>query len=194
MVVTSQKKELRRELKAARAAMSIEKKRFCDERIQGTFLKTNTFRLTDSLLIYRSIDDEVATDAVIARSLEKNKSVFLPRCTKDDDGNDIMVFHRIYSLDDLTIGAYGIPEPSSDLPIFEEKGHCVCIVPGLAFDRHGYRIGYGKGYYDRFLKNFNGTKIGLCRHEFLKEHLPVGRFDYKVDMIITEKGITVPDA
>ena len=87
-----------------------------------------------------------------------------------------------------------IPEPPSDLPTFEPKGHCVCIVPGLAFDKNGYRIGYGKGYYDRFLKDFNGTKIGLCRCDFLKDALPVNEFDHKVDMIITEKGIIVPHA
>ena len=118
----------------------------------------------------------------------------LPRCTKDSVDNDIMIFHEISCITDLKIGMYGIPEPCEDLPVFIPKGHCVCVIPALAFDKRGYRIGYGKGYYDRFLRDFCGTKVGLCYSEFLKDTIPTGKYDSNVDTIITEKGIFTPNA
>jgi len=65
------------------------------------------------------------------------------------------------------------------------------LVPCLAYDSYGYRIGYGKGYYDRFLSAFEGTKIGLCYSDFKLDKLPRGKYDVKLDVIITEKGVMV---
>jgi 5-formyltetrahydrofolate cyclo-ligase len=64
-------------------------------------------------------------------------------------------------------------------------------VPCLSYDPYGFRIGYGKGYYDRFLSAFEGTKIGLCYSEFESERLPRGKYDIKLDVVMTEKGVTV---
>jgi 5-formyltetrahydrofolate cyclo-ligase len=64
-------------------------------------------------------------------------------------------------------------------------------VPCLSYDTYGYRIGYGKGYYDRFLSSFDGTKIGLCYSAFKSDRLPRGKYDIKLDIVITEKGVTV---
>ncbi|MBE6688038.1 MAG: 5-formyltetrahydrofolate cyclo-ligase [Ruminococcaceae bacterium] len=194
MHITIQKKELRRTLKANRSSVAAEKKKADDKKILDILLKTTTFRLTDTLLIYHSVGSEISTMDIINVSLERGITVCLPRCTKNENNEDIMIFHRIDSLEDLHIGMYDIPEPADDFPLYEPKGHCVCIVPALAFDRRGYRIGYGKGYYDRFLRDFRGTKIGLCYSDFLLDTIPVGKYDSKVDMIITEKGIFTPNA
>lgn len=194
MHITIQKKELRKELKKRRAAVPQQAREQFDRAIRENLFKTTTFRLTDTLLIYNSVGSEVSTFEIISAALERGISVCLPRCTKNAENNDIMIFHRISSLDDLKVGMYNIPEPTQDLPLFEPKGHCVCIIPALAFDKRGYRIGYGKGYYDRFLKDFCGTKVGLCYSEFLRDNVPTGKFDSKADMIITEKGIFTPNA
>ena len=187
--ISQQKKDLRKELKKRRLDIPTAEKTKMDERIFEIFNSSLTFRLTDSLLSYYSVGMEVATVKVIEQALGRNIRVFLPRCTKDSLNNDIMFFHRITSLSELKSGMYGIPEPAEDLPAFEPKGHNVCIVPGLAFDKRGYRIGYGKGYYDRFLRGFCGTKIGFCYSEFLFDKIPTGKYDTAVDMVVTEKGI-----
>lgn len=194
MYISAEKKELRRKLKRMRTEFPAERKAVCDKKISDAFLKSTTFRLTDTILCYYSVEGEVSTLEIISAALARNLNVCLPRCTKDKSGQDIMIFHRVSSLEQLKKGMYNIPEPPDTLPVFTPKGHCVCIVPGLAFDKKGYRIGYGKGYYDRFLKNFCGTKLGLCYCDFMRESVPTGKYDSKVDMIITEKGIITPDA
>jgi len=187
--ISQRKKELRGELKRRRMEITPEKRAEFDKAIFDIFTNSLTFRHTDTLLAYYSVNGEVSTLDVIKTALDRNIRVFLPRCTKDQSGDDIMFFHKIRSLSELRSGMYGIPEPSEDFPLFEPKGHNVCIVPGLAFDKKGFRIGYGKGYYDRFLRNFCGTKVGFCYSDFFVDKLPVGKYDTGLDMLITEKGI-----
>lgn len=194
MHINQQKKELRYQLKLERLKIPAHDKKKNDEKIRQFLFKTNTFRLADSLLIYYSINEEVSTPEIITEALDRKIVVYLPKCFKDENGNDSMLFYEINSLSDLSAGMYNIPEPSQTSRLFTQKGHCLCIVPGLAFDKNGCRIGYGKGYYDRFLKDFTGTKVGLCYEPFLKESIPTSKYDSKVDMIITEKGIYVPNA
>ncbi len=194
MQITLQKKELRHQFKSQRRAITAEERNLRDQKIHERLFNSVTFRLADTLLCYYALDGEVSTIEIITEALKRNITVCLPRCFKDENGRDKMSFHKITSFDDLVLGMYGIHEPHARLEEFKPKGHCVCIIPGLSFDKRGFRLGYGKGYYDRFLKTFYGTKIGICHQEFLEEKLPTGKYDYKVDMIITEKGITTPDA
>ena len=64
----------------------------------------------------------------------------------------------------------------------------ICIIPGIVFDKEGFRVGYGKGYYDRFLAEYDGTKFGLAYNECILDTVPRGRFDRHVDILISEKG------
>ena len=77
-----------------------------------------------------------------------------------------------------------------DLKKYEEQPEPVHIlVPGIAFSAGGYRLGYGKGYYDRYLSSFKGTKVGVAYTDFIANSVPHGRFDLAVDVLITERGI-----
>lgn len=99
-----------------------------------------------------------------------------------------MSFHKISSLDDLSPGAFGIYGPSENAPAAqpEEMRNSVCIIPGLAFDSNGGRLGYGGGYYDRFLAGYTGVSIGLCREEtFSADPLPRDEYDIPVDTVVT---------
>jgi 5-formyltetrahydrofolate cyclo-ligase len=84
-------------------------------------------------------------------------------------------------------------EPDASLPAFTpetaESANVVCIVPAVVFDKKGYRIGYGGGYYDRYLAGFRGTKIGFAYRDFIVNSVPHGRFDLTVDVMITERGL-----
>ena len=101
-----------------------------------------------------------------------------------------MVYHYIKSQADFASGKYNINEPLPELPVFTgDNCHAICVLPAIIYDKRGYRLGYGKGYYDRFLSKFKGIKAGLIYSDFVVENIPNGRFDLKSDIIITEKGV-----
>lgn len=100
-------------------------------------------------------------------------------------------FKIIASIDALTVGAYSIPEPPDDAPTLTSTENSVCLVPALGFDRLGMRIGYGAGYYDRFLKNFSGISVGVAFSSFIFDELPTEATDIPVDVIITEGEVII---
>ena len=98
------------------------------------------------------------------------------------------------TLDELERGAYSIPEPRADAEVFSHRRHALCIVPALAFDRRGFRLGYGGGYYDKFLKEFDGVSLGVTYDALIADKLPTGVYDVPVDVIITERRSIIPNA
>jgi len=194
-----QKNELRAELLDRRRSIPTEKREDWDKKIANVFLNSISYRFCDILLIYASARDEVSTSYIIERSLVNKKIV---ACPISNTGDNTLSFKTINSIEELSAGNYNIMEPPQtntdyrDLfnAALEEKKRpplAVCVIPCLSYDSSGYRMGYGKGYYDRFLPSFDGTKIGLCYSEFKSANLPKGKYDVKLDVIITEKGVTV---
>lgn len=125
------------------------------------------------------------------RLLEKGITVAFPISHKEDVH---LEFRAINDLADLKLGTYKICEPTEStqtLSMFECS--TVCLVPALSFDRRGMRLGYGMGYYDRFLKDFGGISIGIAFSDLLVNELPVTDTDIPVLKIITEGGVRVPD-
>ena len=101
-----------------------------------------------------------------------------------------MNFYYINSLADLSSGSFGVLEPAADKgKMLTETENTICIVPAFRFDKSGYRLGYGKGYYDRYLSKYKGSTIGICYSQNIKEELFHGKYDRTVDMIVTEKQI-----
>ena len=177
------KKQLRAYYKKLRQSMTDAEKKSCDERITAAFLESELYKNCDELLVYVSFDIEVDTLEIIGKALGEKK-VFCPRCVS---GTNIMEFFHIESFDDLSAGSYGLLEPAVDTaPVQSFSDSSVCIVPGLSFDDNGYRLGFGKGFYDRFLADFNGSTVGICYDSCLQENLPADEFDICVQHIITE--------
>ena len=103
-----------------------------------------------------------------------------------------MRYHIVGSVDELTPDAYGIREPSPDAPVYDPEidlGSAICFVPGLVYDRAGFRLGYGKGFYDRYLSAFSGCTIGVVYSDYILSSVPRGRFDVSVNILLTEKGV-----
>ena len=121
--------------------------------------------------------------ADLARSL--GKQVAFPLCHKEDH---TLTFHLVSSPDELSTGAYGILAPSPDAPMPRLTENTLCLLPALSFDRQGYRLGYGGGYYDRFLSNFPGRTVGPIYSCLVSESLPMEEHDKAVHQIITERG------
>lgn len=160
-----------------------------DQKICQTAVSLVSFRYADVILLYAPIKSEIDVMPIFHEAIRQGKRVAFPRCNVEER---TMKFHFVNSLEELTPCAYGIREPAEDAPVFdprEEKGSAVCYVPGLAFDAYGYRLGYGKGYYDKFMHTFNGCTIGVVYSEFILPSLPKGRFDKHCDVMLTEKGI-----
>ena len=128
------------------------------------------------LLGYAALPEEIQTDGVLRLALAEGKALYLPRCLNDAGQ---MAFYRVQALEDLESGSFGVREPSLAALQYnmDLDGQALCLVPGLCFDNKGYRLGYGKGYYDRFLAKFRGATLGLCYNDFLPDCLPVGDYD-----------------
>ncbi len=180
------KNSLRLESRERRRSMDALLKASYDKKICNKLLNLWAVRETSAVLTYVSTDIEVDTRAFIEAVLALNKTVAVPRC---GNAPGEMSFYIIKSFNDLESGAFGVLEPKCDCPEFTETESGVCIVPAFSFDEEGYRLGYGKGYYDRFLSRYGGKKIGICYDCDVCEKLYHGRFDRAVDMIITPKRI-----
>ena len=132
-----------------------------------------------TLLIYISINSEVDTIKIINYFLN-TKNIAVPKII---DNN--MYFCYITNLNDLTPGKYNIPEPTNN-NIVTDFDNAICIVPGICYDKENYRVGYGKGYYDRFLSKNKIKTIGLCYKECIVEKIDNDKYDYKIDEVITD--------
>lgn len=132
-----------------------------------------------TLLIYISINSEVDTTKIINYFLN-TKNIAVPKII---DNN--MYFCYVKNLNELTSGKYNIPEPTNE-NIVTDFDNAICIVPGICYDKENYRVGYGKGYYDRFLSKNKIKTIGLCYKECMIEKIDNDKYDYKIDEVITD--------
>ncbi|MCL2637455.1 MAG: 5-formyltetrahydrofolate cyclo-ligase [Oscillospiraceae bacterium] len=154
-----------------------------DSLILKNLLSLKEFKEADLLLTYISTEKEVDTRALIKKCFELNKRVAVPL-----SGVHEIAFYEINSLSDTEEGKFGIREPLKTQKKAQISNKTFCVVPALACNEKGFRLGYGKGYYDRFLAEFNGTSAVLCYSENIIE-IPTEPHDHAVDMIITEGGI-----
>ena len=187
MGVREVKTEIRQRVKKARDALSPQQKAELDEKVYKAFINTLSYNHSRSLILNVSRGDEVDTLRIIEKALDDKKKVAVPRCVPQEVKLD---FFEIKALSDLIKGHYGILEPSPELcKKIDPFEYDLCVVPGLCFDKEGYRLGFGKGYYDRFLEHFKGVKAGLAYSFLIEKYLPRGRYDKRVEIIITEKGV-----
>ena len=184
------KKELRDQFKALRRGMDPAEKAAKDARILQKVLALPEYQSAKLVLTYVSTAIEVDTTELIRRALADGKRVAVPYCVP---GKVEMLFCEIFSMEDLTPGSFGVLEPDPERqPVLRSFPHSVCILPGLGFDLEGYRLGYGKGYYDRFLSKYRGVNIGVCYNVCLKPLLPHGRYDRMINILVTEKFVKRP--
>lgn len=140
---------------------------------------------TDNIFTYVSYNQEVETFGLIEKSLSLGKSVFVPKVYGKE-----MKFHKIDSLGLLNFGKYGILEPSNEFLDEWNDISGTMIMPGLAFGRDFSRVGYGGGFYDRYLSSKDGyVTVAVCFDFQLLESIEVEKFDYRPDVIISDKEV-----
>ncbi len=179
------KREKREEIKAWRRNLMGEEKLQLDSAIAERFFNSYVYKKTRQVFIYVSTAIEVDTVEIIRRAAEEGRKIACPRCV---DGTREMEFYYINGVEDLEPGTFGVLEPVANKEnLVTDFSNGVCVVPGLSFDYGGYRLGYGKGYYDRFLAGYNGFTCGLCYSENVVKYLPHGRYDRHVGLLITDR-------
>lgn len=181
------KRELRQKYRALRSEMDPAQKAAEDIAIFRRLSESPMYQKAKVLLCYVSTGIEVDTRRILEQAFADGKSVAVPCCL---DENGSMAFYYINSLSELSPATYGLLEPDPHKArIYTDESASVCIVPGFAFDANGYRIGFGKGFYDRFLHRYSGVKIGICYSSCITSRLPHGRHDIAADYIVTPKYI-----
>ena len=183
-----EKQRLREEHLAAREALSEQERSVLDDRITQKLLAISEYVEATTVLTYVSVSSEVSTRMFIECALRDGKTVAVPRCLP----GHCLEFVAITSLDQLIAAPFGLLEPPKELPALteEQMDASICIVPALLVDIKGYRLGYGAGFYDRFLSTFPGKKICLAYQQNLsRTMLPHTAFDVAVDLVITESDV-----
>lgn len=185
MSVNEQKKQLRKALLQKRKLLCDSETAVKNAAITENLLSLEKVQSAELILPFVSARGEVGTREFIARCFAAGKTVAVPRCI---DGSN-MEFCVIHTFDDLEKGMYGIDEPKKSCAVIDAAcaENSVLIVPGLCFSYDGYRLGYGKGYYDRFISRYKGYTIGVCYSEFMTDDIPIDKYDRCVDIVITEK-------
>jgi 5-formyltetrahydrofolate cyclo-ligase len=159
-------------------------------KIRESLFQADQWKRTGTVALTLSMGREVETRPIIRRAWKEHKHVVVPKC---DSKHKILQFYRLSSFDQLQRGFYGLmePDPEKSERVFPSEID-LTVVPGVVFDRKGYRIGYGGGYYDRFLSNYCGETLSLLLSCQLCSGIPVEAHDQRVGMLITEKEVIIP--
>lgn len=176
---------LRREMKQKRASLEKEEWKRKSAKIQESLFQTAEYQTAERVFLYLSYAKEADTYAILSDAGNQNKHVAVPKVV----GKGHMEFYEIRGLCDVRPGAYGISEPFDErmliIPSVKEKA--ICIVPGLVFDETCNRIGYGGGFYDRYLARYPFLKKIALAYDFsVLQSIPSSEYDVKMDMILTE--------
>ncbi len=182
------KSEIRRYITDIKKSMTYEQITSLSETITDRLIKTKEYMDNENILVYVSYNQEVRTDRLIKLCVAQEKKVYVPKVFKNDNAK-YMEFVRIHGYEDLSPGYKGIMEPVSN--DYETLREGLIVMPGVAFDIQMNRIGYGGGFYDRYLQQHASgfDKIAICFDYQIVEHIEAERFDIKPDKIITDKRI-----
>lgn len=162
------------------------------DKIIETLMQSSVYLNSENLFVYVNYNQEVITTDFIQLSLNQGKRVFVPKIFKEENQDKCMKFIEIHSLDELTSGYYGILEPTEGMSSATEIREGLLVMPGLAFDRKLHRIGYGGGFYDRYLSlPHKFTTVAVCFEFQILDAIPYEVHDFTPNMIITNQEILV---
>lgn len=173
------KQELRRAIRERKRAMTLEEIEARSAVLAEKFAQSDAYKAAKTIYGYLPYNQEVRTVPMLARALAEGKKVAVPKVYGDE-----MKFIYLDDLTHVAKGYAGIPEPIADEPVAQDETALV-LMPGLAFDREGHRIGYGGGFYDKFLaREPHHPTLALCYDFQMQEHLETQEFDIPVDTVL----------
>jgi 5-formyltetrahydrofolate cyclo-ligase len=183
-LISEQKSQLRQRCRAIRKALGEETRLQASLAICERIEHWDIFQHSEMVLTYMPIKSEADLTPLLDRGTHKRW--ILPRIIPEEDHR--MVFHP-YDADRLIRHPFGMAEPAPDSPVIPSQEIQLALVPGLAFDRLGWRLGYGGGYFDRFLKEFKGVSVGVVFHALLLDEVPHTPLDVPMGWIVTEREL-----
>ena len=173
------KQELRRAIREQKRAMTEEEIVERSNALAEKFYNTPAYQAASTIYGYLPYNQEVRTVPMLQRALNEGKRVAVPKVYGEE-----MRFIYLEDLTQVSKGYAGIPEPIADAPVAEDK-QALVLMPGLAFDPQGHRIGYGGGFYDKFLaKEPHHPTLALCYEFQMQAHLDTEEFDIPVDTVL----------
>lgn len=175
------KQEFRKKYLSVRNSISDAEKSEYDKRLTEKLLSMPEYKNAEGVLLFASVGSEFDTGEIFKESIKQEKNVYFPKCIDDSR----MVFLRVFSKNDFSIGKYNIPEPITDIKYAFDSKNSLAVIPALCVGRDFSRLGYGKGYYDRFLKNFNGISVCPVYPPSLTSSVQTDEFDIPLNIIIT---------
>ncbi len=182
MIRTPDKDTLRKLYESLRHMIPAAERVKADQKITDCVMGRPEWKNAETICLYMSTPDEVDTKLLLATALNAGKTVVFPRVE-----DDRLILHKVQSVGDFTRGSYQILEPKKSNPIVDPKSVDVYIVPGIVFDKDGFRLGYGKGYYDRLLAGISAPKIGLAYAVQTVAEVAHTSYDVPVTTVVTEK-------
>lgn len=182
------KQEIRLHIKALKEGLTLSDIEAYSQQMTSVFLASIEYKQCSRLFCYASFNQEVRTFTIIEKALADRKSVAVPKVL-----GDVIRFFDINSLEELYPSKLGIPEPEKQPEVYPEaEKDNVILVPGLAFDKKGNRIGYGKGYYDKYFAEYeevNWSKIALAYDFQVMDQIPTEERDKRINRIITQSKV-----
>ncbi|MFC3882916.1 5-formyltetrahydrofolate cyclo-ligase [Bacillus songklensis] len=183
------KASIRNEVKESLQQLTSETHKTWSDEIANTLFETNWWQESTVIALTISRGKEVSTTSIIQKAWESGKTVVVPKCDPKDYS---MKFYKITSFSQLETVYFGLKEPIvSKTVYYDARDIDLIVVPGVVFAKDGYRIGYGGGYYDRYLVHFHGKKIALAFSIQLQQEVPFEQHDIPVEAIVTNEGVIV---
>lgn len=179
------KSVLRAQCRTLRDAMTAEAVTSVGEQICNHLVEWPTFQQAQTVMAYMAFGNEVSLQPLMSQS--RDKHWVIPRTETRPEPHLIL---HLYDPARLVRHRFGMLEPDINLPVIEPGELDLVLVPGLAFDRRGYRLGFGGGFYDRFLPHVTAGKVGIVSTALMMERIPNDCFDQRVDYVASESGIS----
>ena len=179
-----EKKQLRTQVRKELATLSPEELTKRDQAMFDAFLALPQVQQAKTIFAFWGIPGkEPDTAKLIGKLVAQGKVIGLPRMLPEHQ-----MEVRQYCPDrPLVQVSFGISEPGEDCPLMDKEEIDLILVPAVCYDRQGYRLGFGGGYYDRWLEHFTGFRAGLCREAVLQDKVPTEAHDSRVDLLLTER-------
>jgi 5-formyltetrahydrofolate cyclo-ligase len=156
--------------------------KIASKQIQKNLKRIESYRTAQTIASYYSIGSEVRTQDIMQEIISDGKTLALPKID-----NDMLVFYNVKKFEDLEEGEFGIMEPKQNCPVVDKFD--IILVPAVAMTRTGQRLGYGKGFYDRFLAGKNITSVALTYSRLVVKHIPKSNNDVPIHWVVTEDQV-----
>lgn len=184
-LIYTEKKQLRKKIMIQSNALDKNYKKKSSKAITDFVLSTPNYKEAQTIFCFVGMENEVDTSAIIEDALAQGKRVAVPLVIS----KGVMEAKQIFSPEELSVCSYGIKEPSSSAMTIAPEEIELGIIPCLSCSHSGARLGYGGGFYDRYMQTTNFTRMCICYEKLTNEEIPMSRYDLRMDYLITEIGI-----